>query len=405
MALVRLPLPARMVAALSLPMIALLVGCQAEQRPGTVQVIGPNTGSVSVSAVAPASPSSSAPPLSQTALPPEVLALATTSGTTKGDGVLTPGSNVNIYQLISYDVAEITQLTNAVIDGRPLPTADILAVYEQGRAARIGQNTRPLRAFATAPARATEFAEDAGFYKNNTFLDEPVISAIVGTGPAAKYTAAQRRQAVQKGVLRILRYYVVHEMAAAEAKLKDGNTDPVSGAPHNVEEAWAIYVGAEVGGKYPHSLANTALSREANYGRTGQIDQPLREAFARAQQAAAAGDTSAFNQAQADVQSRLNALFYVGAARYLHETVKSVQASKPLDAAVQIVEGYSFYQTVQPQVARADAEADRILTAFYQSDPSTLTAASRDRALEAFNRTAPALGLKSSDLLTAADLK
>ncbi|MCX6024543.1 MAG: hypothetical protein NTZ05_22990 [Chloroflexi bacterium] len=385
----------------SASLLLLLTGCQAEVRPGTVETIGP--AHVSISGVVEARPAG--PPPTPVPMTAEQTALATAAGVTKGDGILTPGGNVNIYQLISFDVAEINRLTDLVNDGHPLPNSDVLAIYEGARIAKIGQTVRPLRAFAIAPARATDFPDEAAYYKTPTFLDQPVISAIVGLGPSGSYTPAQKRQAIQKGILRILRYFSVQELLAGEAKLAAGNVDPATGAPHNVEEAWAIYVGAEQSGKYPFSLANTALSREANFGRDDALDKPLREALARAQKAALAKDMPGFAQAKADYLSRMNAIFYLSTARYLHEPVKSVQAGNPQQAQAQLMEGSSYYMTIQPTVAKADAASDRTLTAFFQTPPAQLTAASRDQALEALNRAADALGLKAGDRVAASDFK
>jgi len=374
-----------------------LTACQPEQRPGSVQVIGtPKSGSVSasVSGVHEADPAAAAK-----------AAASNPSQPTKGDGIYTPVSNVDIYQLISLDVAEITKLTNAVNEGKPLPVQEILAVYEQGKLAKIGENTRVLRRFATDPRRAQEFPEEVAFFKSNTFLDDPVIAAIQGTGEAERYSPAQRRQAIQKGILRIVRYWSVQELLAAEPKLRDGNVDPATGAPHNVDEAWAIYVGVEQEGKYPYSLAATAQSREANFERPNTIDKPLREAFARAQKAALGNDMAGFTQAKADVLSRLNALFYLSAARYLNESVKHAQAGDAERAGIAQSEGFAYYQTIQPIVAKADPEADRAVVAFYRNDPSKLTIAERDRALSALNKATSALGLKESDHVAPTDFK
>ncbi|MBI3979071.1 MAG: hypothetical protein HY331_12880 [Chloroflexi bacterium] len=377
--------------------LTLLTGCQPEQRPGTVKTIG-GTKSGSVSASVSSAPEAKATSVGAAATPQA-------AATTKGDGVFTPTSNVDIYQLISLDVAEIAGLTNVVTQGKPLPAQEILAIYEQGKFAKIGDKTRPLRGFSTNANRPKDFPDEAAFYKSPTFLDDPVIAAINGTGPAASYTPAQRRQAIQKGIQRILYYWSVQELMGAQTKLRDGNVDPASGAPHNVGEAWAIYVGAEKDGKYPYSLAATAQSREGNFERPGTIDKPMREAFARAIKAALDKHVEGFTQARADILSRYNALFYLASARYLNESVKSVQAGKPDDAVVQLMEGFSFYQTIQPKVAGVDAAADRTLVAFYQSSPSKPTMADRDQALAALNRAADALALKAGDRVSPAAFK
>ena len=47
-------------------------------------------------------------------------------------------SNVELEQAIARDVAEIDQLLAVVTQGRPLPAPEVLALYEQGKHARIG---------------------------------------------------------------------------------------------------------------------------------------------------------------------------------------------------------------------------------------------------------------------------
>ena len=221
-----------------------------------------------------------------------------------------PQSNVSLYQLLSQDFQEIAQLTNAVNEGRPLPSAEILAIYQNAKHARVGSMSRQMRTFARAQARQQEFPDAARVHGSPTFLDDPVFQAIQGTGPAANYTPGQRRQAIQKGIQRIMAYWMRQELLIAENRLRDGNTGP-TGAPQNIDEAWAIYMGTPQGTGFPSSLSATAVSREMNFKREGTVDRPLREALQRAQQAAAAGNMADFQAARRDVESRLNALFYL----------------------------------------------------------------------------------------------
>jgi len=369
--------------------------CGGEDRPD-VDVIGDGSsgsasgsGSVSVSASgAPSSPSAGSTGGGLTI--PTGLA-AQTSGPTKSDGIFTPTTNREIYQKISTDYQEIVKLTNQVNDGKPLPAAEILLLYEAGMHTRIGTASRSLRGFAREAARVEEFPDAVAFYTTATFLDTEVNDAIAKARTAADYTDGQRRQAIQKGIQRIIYHWSRRYIQQAATSLNPGLVD----------EAWAIYVGEEVDGKYPNSLAATAQGREANFNRPGTLDTALREAMSRAQKAAADKNQAAYDAAANDIYSRFHAIFYLGAVRYLNEALKSAQSGNMEAAGVQMVEGYSFYLSIQPQVAKADAAADKAMVDFYKSQPASLTAASRDAALAAINRTANALLLKPADLVTS----
>jgi len=392
------------------PLIALVLlvsmACQAEQRPssgggGSVQRIGsPVTGSVSgatgsVSGVAPVRSGS-----------PGASPVAASGGNTPGDGVYTPAGNVDGYLQFGTDLQDITALTNAVNEGRPMPTQEIIGIYQNGKNF-IGGNgqPRPLRAFARAENRAREFPEAAQFFGGNDFLDEPLMDAITLSGNAVSYSPAQQRQAIQKSVARILYYHTLQELRAAIPRIEAGNIDPASGAPHNVDEAWAIYMGAPDGTTYPRSLSATARSREQNFNREGAVDRPLREALQQAQRAAAAGNMAQFSAAQRDVESRLNAIFYLSAARYLNEALRAAQSGNMANAAATQAEGLYYYMTIQPLVARADPAADQSVVRYYRADPAALTAASRDETLNALNRTLTALGLTDQDRVTPANFQ
>jgi hypothetical protein len=130
-------------------------------------------------------------------------------------------SNVDGYQYFAVDFQDISALTNAVNEGVPLPSSDILAIYERGKNFRTpAGELRSLRAFARADARAREFPEAAAFYGSGTFLDAPVVQAIAGVGSASGYSPAQRRQVIQKGIQRILYYHVLQELSAALPKIE-----------------------------------------------------------------------------------------------------------------------------------------------------------------------------------------
>ena len=317
--------------------------------------------------------------------------VAETTGPTKSDGIYTPTTNREIYQKIATDYQEISALTDLVKTGHALPVGEIMLLYEAGMHTLIGNSSRTLRGFARDPRRSEEFPDAAAFYESATFLDSPISNAIRQRGEAAEYTPAQRRQAIQKGLLRVIYHWAKRYMILAGERF----------SPGLVDEAWAVYVGEEVDGEYPNSLAATARKREANFGREGQIEIPLREAMVRAQQAAGAQDQAAYDAAARDVYSRFNAIFYLGAVRYMNEGFKHAEAGNSDSAGTALVEGLAFYQSIQPEVAKANAAANETIVVYYQTAPSDLTEAQRDAALAALNGTASALLLTSDDLVSS----
>jgi hypothetical protein len=308
------------------------------------------------------------------------------------DGIYSPFTNRDIYQRISGDFQEISRLTNQVLEGRPLPAGEILTVYEEARVARVGEEARQLRGFARDPARVQDFPESAAFYGSATFLDDPVIDAIVGIRSAEGYTPGQRREAIQKGIQRILYHWAARYVLVGAERLNPGVID----------EAWAIYMGQPMDGSYPNSLAATARSREQNFNRLGSIDAPLRQALSDAHQAAGKGDAAAYAEAARRVYSRFNAIFYLGAARYMNEPLRSVDRGDADAAAVQLAEGYAFYRSIQPTVGTGDPEADATIVAYFLSDPLTLSTQRRNDALAALNRAFKALLLEPGDMVTPA---
>jgi len=315
-----------------------------------------------------------------------------TSGPTKSDGIYKPNTNREIYQKISTDYQEIVALTNQVNEGK-LPAAEILLLYEAGKHTRIGLQSRSLRVWAREAERSEDFPEAVAFYKNPTFLDEPLMDAIAGARTAKDYTPAQRRQAIQRGVERIIYHWSRHYIQRGTAEMNAGFID----------EAWAIYMGEEKGGKYPNSVAATAQSMEARSKRSGSVDEPLRRAMSQLQKAAADKNATACAAAASEIYSRFHAIFYLGTAYDLNEALKAAQAGNLENAKTAIADGFALYRSIQPQVAKADPDADKTIVAYYQSDPSRLSAALRDSALAALNRTASALLLKQSDLVAAAN--
>ncbi len=314
-----------------------------------------------------------------------------TEGPTKSDGYYTATTNREIYQKISSDYQEIVKLTNVIKEGEPLPAAEIWLLYEAGIHTRLGAQSRTLRSFAAGTTPGTYFPDSAAFYGSGSFLDSPISNAIRGRGEAENYSDAQKRQAINKSALRILYHWAKFYMIIGGERMRSGLVD----------EAWAVYVGEEVDGAYPNSLAATAQSREGNFGREGTIDIPLRQAMDRARQAADDMDADAYEAAAQEVYSRFNAIFYLSTVRYIGSVHSDAEAGDHDSLGTHQVEALSFYRSLQPEVAKADPTADEIIVAYLVAEPDQITTASRDEALATLNGTASELLLTDDDLVTS----
>ena len=340
---------------------------------GSVSGVGTGTGSASVSATGTGTASASGTGTATAMMmgPDGARGLyiptgltAETEGPTASDGYYTATTNREIYQKIPTDYQEIVKLTNQVNEGKPLPAAEIWLLYEAGSHTRMGNSSRTLRSFATGTAPSTYFPDSAEFYESASFLDSPISNAIRGRGEAENYTDAQKRQAIQKGTLRILYHWAKFYMLIGQDR----------SSSRLIDEAWAIYVGEEVNGVYPNSVAAVAQAREGNFGRQGTIDIPLRQAMDRARQAADDMDADALETATQEVFSRFNAIFYLSTVRYIGRVYDDAQAGDRNALGIHQVEALAFYQSIQPDVAKADPSADATIMAYLTGEPSAITA-------------------------------
>ena len=119
----------------------------------------------------------------------------------------------------------------------------------------------------------------------------------------------------------------------------------------------------------------------------------------RARQAADDGDAAALATATQEVYSRFNAIFYLGAVRYIGKVMDDAETGDHDSLGTHQVEALAFYKSIQPDVAKADPSADEMIIAYLEAEPSGITTASRDEALAALNRAASALLLSDSDLV------
>jgi hypothetical protein len=202
-----------------------------------------------------------------------------------------------------------------------------------------------------------------------------VREAIGGTGSSSGSPDPIRRQRVDKGVSVLLAEKMDEELGRARAKIEDKELDASTGAPHNVDEAWAFFT-AEGNG-----LAATAEKRAADFTRDGTVKEPILVALSAARTAAQQGDLTAFDSAAADVNEGTAYVFYLATYKYLEGKDEVART-----------EGAAFYRGIAPLVQAKDPAAHKVIVgAFATPDVAGGRAALNSAAVLA------ALGVSGSE--------
>lgn len=289
---------------------------------------------------------------------------APSSEVSEGEEGYRPASNVDEHSAIGRDAAAMREAMEPATRGEEVDWSAVGDTFEQGGASKNSDgSTRTL----------------AGLLGESAAI-ESVRAAIAGTGEMAGASDAVRRQWVDKGLSVLLAEKTVEELGKARAKIEEGNlTPPSSGAVHNVDEAWAFFT-AE--GEGP---AATADKRAADFGREGQVREPVLAALTDAQKAALAGELEAFDAATTAAEEALAYIFYLATFKYLDS-----------DDEVGRAEGRAFYRGIQATVEAADAGAHQaILAAFESSDAAAGRAALNSATVLS------ALGVSGDEQVTA----
>lgn len=262
----------------------------------------------------------------------------------KGADGYTPVSDVDAHAALGLDAKEIRALMEPATSGGTVDWAAVGSLFSAGKNSRKGDGS--LRTLAgLAP-------------------DDPVTAlvadAVAGSGSSAGAPDTVRRQKVDKGITVLLERKVLDELETAAEKVAKGELDPASGAPHNVDEAWAFYW-AEGNGP-----AATAAKRAGDFGRAGTVHEAVVAGLSAAQAAAVEGDEDALEAATGDVEAALDYVFYLATFKYLDT------ANDPVKRA----EGETFYLGIKPELAAAAADADQAIAgAFASGDAATGRAA------------------------------
>lgn len=273
-------------------------------------------------------------------------------------------SDVTIHNKVPSDIWEIDQL----LGQSPVDWVAIQQMYEKGKhSVKPDGSIRTLNGFASTPDNFKKYSPEAvAFFKDKgicqlapienfqctegKFVDEFVeFYAINGKGPFADTSDKARGAAVKAGLAVLMSYWVRLEFGKALDKVKDGNYEPLEGAPHNWDEAFAFYWGPE--GKY--SLYALAADLSSRYQLTESINTAFFQALLDGLKKMV--DEKASPQAAADAGNKQLIRLFVLAA---------LDAAKELDAATDDAakaaarwRGFGYWMAIGHAIAKADASA------------------------------------------------
>ncbi|WIA14465.1 hypothetical protein OEZ85_002990 [Tetradesmus obliquus] len=286
-----------------------------------------------------------------------VAAANTTPDTTGGQIEHAPGytfgSKVGGYLRLSTDICDIKS-TIGTSDNPPY--AEARKIYLDGKNSYKNDGTiRTLRELATKSyAGEPVFDMYAEYFGTAAFLDQPVSFAFAGDAPYL--TVPQRNETIVKGLESALQtVYLLHELDEAADKIRDRKLSAADGAPHNIDETWAIYVGE----RPDCSLWGASHKRAREFGtmqdcNTSKVNAAMLAAHRAMYKAASDGDLAAFNAQVAEVQ-RLFLITYIQATlKYAELMDRAVAAKDQETLQADQAEGYMFFRTIEPFIARAN---------------------------------------------------
>jgi hypothetical protein len=333
-----------LVAASLLGVTLLAAACDGEDRP-QVDVIGQSSGSVSASGVA----------------PPQV-------GGSPSTNYYVTVSNVDTYFQIGLDLRDIRAIMAPAANRQPVDWAAALALYENGKnQVSASGAVRPLASLPNEDVQAV-FPNGASVYGRSNFIDAIIRDGLTGSGEGAGLSDNSRRQLVDKGIQMLIYGKALQELEAAKTRVSQNNTDNATGAPHAVDEAWASVAGPpDFNSNRSYSLLATAAGREENFDLSGRLRQPLELAFVGALEASQRANQAGFDRLHGEIKGYLNAIFYLGALRY----VKTLEAdTTAADRETHLIEGWTFWQTIRATVASASPSAAQAVEAAYNRSPN-----------------------------------
>ncbi|KIY98669.1 hypothetical protein MNEG_9292 [Monoraphidium neglectum] len=212
-------------------------------------------------------------------------------------------SNVAGYLRVSNDVCEVNALLNTATPN----FAAAKKLYTDGKNSKKSSGAiRTLESMATGDYSGGLFWDTAvKHFKSPLFIDEIINKALSGAAPFT--SPLVRRELAMKAISsNLMTAYTMHEMDEAAAKLKESPPaiSDASGAPHNVDEAVALYIG-EKSECSPWGISN---KRAAIFGtqdtcKSSKANTEFVKAANAALAAARKGDIKAFTAARSRVQA------------------------------------------------------------------------------------------------------
>eukprot|EP00878_Enallax_costatus_P000017 GHUV01000021.1.p1 GENE.GHUV01000021.1~~GHUV01000021.1.p1 ORF type:complete len:420 (+),score=129.51 GHUV01000021.1:221-1480(+) len=306
------------------------------------------------------------------------------------------GSNVAGYLRLSTDVCDI----KAAIG--PDNTANYEAaakIYSDGKNSFKSDGTqRAFQEIATAPYRGEPtWDKYAKYYGTPDFLDTEIAAAFAGEHP---YTSiAQRNETIVKGVESLIQtVYLLHEVDEAAGKIRNKSLSAATGAPHNVDETWAIWVGE----RPDCSLWGLAYRRGKEFGTLVDCDNSkvnigMLNAHKAMYEAAEAGDLAAFNAQRTEAIRLFMIVGIQNALKYAQLMDAARARNEPEVVEAEQTEGYAYFRTIEPLVAAADpTAAATIRKVFYPGNPAPANALTTVRT--AVQKIYPEYDITSADI-------
>lgn len=261
-------------------------------------------------------------------------------------------SDVAGYLKVSNDVCNVADALNGPTPG----FAAAKAVYADGKNSRKSDGAlRTLKGMATGSYEEEPFWDAyTKTFGSKNFADDAVSKALDGVAPLT--APAARSAAAKRAVDALVMAYTMHELDEAAYKIKTGELSDASGAPHNVDEAFALYVGEKTACS-PWGLSNTraALFGTLETCSTSKANSAFVAAAAQAQAAARKGDIKAFLAARSKMQSAFAVTAVQGTLQYAADMEAARAAKKPTDEAQ--AAAYYTFRTIEPLVAQASASS------------------------------------------------